>query len=145
MTAFVDANVVLYATGTVPAFRTPCRAILEASASASMFLVTSAEVLQEVLYVRQRTLGKEVARNAVQLAIETLTAYPLLPEDVTTAAELPVPDNLQTRDAVHLATMRRLGLTRIVSSDRGFDGVDGIERLDPMAFEVWRGRVFGEG
>lgn len=141
MTAFVDANVVLYATGTSPVFRPPCIAILLASAAASKVLVTSAEVLQEVLYVRKRTLGKEVAQNALQLATASLTAVPLLPEDVLAAGALAAPDNLQTRDILHLATMHRLGLTRIVSSDRAFDQVLGIERLDPLAFDTWRERI----
>ena len=142
LTAFVDANVVLYATGTVPAFREPCISILETSARAEAKLLTSAEVLQEVLYVRQRTLGREIARNAVQLATTSLLVFPLLPEDVVAASLLDAPSNLQTRDLLHLATMARLGLTQIVSSDRAFERVAGIERLDPMEFEGWRERVF---
>ena len=91
--------------------------------------------------MRKRTLGKEVAQNALQLATASLTAVPLLPEYVLAAGALAAPDNLQTRDILHLATMHRLGLTRIVSSDRAFDQVLGIERLDPLAFDTWRERI----
>jgi len=36
---------------------------------------------------------------------------------------------LSARDAIHLATMERNGVTRILSFDGGFDGVPGIDRL----------------
>jgi predicted nucleic acid-binding protein len=48
---------------------------------------------------------------------------------------------LSARDLVHLAVIRRLGVTRIVSSDKGFDGVPDVERLDPARFEEWRDSV----
>ena len=36
---------------------------------------------------------------------------------------------LSARDAVHVAVMRRRGVDRILSFDRGFDGLDGIVRI----------------
>jgi predicted nucleic acid-binding protein len=36
---------------------------------------------------------------------------------------------LSARDALHLAVMEREGVHRIMSFDRGFDGVPGVERL----------------
>jgi len=35
-------------------------------------------------------------------------------------------------DATCVATMKSLGINRIVSFDRDFDGVGGISRLDPV-------------
>ncbi len=35
-------------------------------------------------------------------------------------------------DATSVATMRSLGIDKIVSFDRDFDGIDGISRLDPV-------------
>ena len=37
--------------------------------------------------------------------------------------------------------MQRFGITRIVSTDPGFDGLPGIERLDPMKVDEWRDTV----
>lgn len=37
--------------------------------------------------------------------------------------------SLSARDAIHLAVMRRAGVERILSFDRGFDAVPGVERL----------------
>ncbi len=39
--------------------------------------------------------------------------------------------SLRVRDAVHAATALRRGISVIVSPDRDFDGVSGLERLDP--------------
>lgn len=36
---------------------------------------------------------------------------------------------LQARDALHLAIMERYGVSRILTFDRGFDAISGIERL----------------
>ncbi len=59
------------------------------------------------------------------------------------AAHLPAPSSLQARDRIHLAVMRRLGLTSIISTDATFDLIPGITRLDPHHFEAWRATVFG--
>ena len=50
---------------------------------------------------------------------------------------------LSGRDLLHIAVMNRLGVTRIVSADSGFDRVSGIERLDPGRFSEWRESLSG--
>jgi predicted nucleic acid-binding protein len=42
--------------------------------------------------------------------------------------------DLQARDLVHVATCIHEGITEIVSTDRGFDQVAEIRRIDPAAF-----------
>ena len=44
---------------------------------------------------------------------------------------------LSTRDLLHLAVMRRLGVTRIVTADADFDRVPGIVRLYPADDGAW--------
>ena len=41
---------------------------------------------------------------------------------------------LQPRDAVHAATMRNNGLTRLISADKDFDTVDTVVRVDPLVY-----------
>ena len=36
---------------------------------------------------------------------------------------------ISARDAIHVAIMERYGVARILSFDRGFDGVPGIQRI----------------
>lgn len=40
--------------------------------------------------------------------------------------ELP---DLSARDALHVAVMRRMGITRIFSFDAGFDAIEGVDRV----------------
>ena len=63
---------------------------------------------------------------------------PVYAEDVLLAGAL-VDQYLElgSRDLIHVAVMRRLGLTRIISADTHFDRVDGIERLDPVRLDEW--------
>jgi predicted nucleic acid-binding protein len=48
-----------------------------------------------------------------------------------TVFDLYVQLNLSFGDAYHAVLMQRLGLTRIVSFDRGLDRVPGITRVEP--------------
>lgn len=48
---------------------------------------------------------------------------------------------LSARDLIHVAIMRRVGSRQIVTADRAFDAIEGIERLDPLRVEEWAGRV----
>ncbi len=142
MSAFVDANVVIHATGTDAVMRERCAPIVAASSRADSRLISSAEVLQEVFWVRQRTHGIEAARFAVQLCVDSFDVVDLWTDDVLRAVNAKPVRGLQARDLVHLATMTRLGITRIITTDHAFDHVEGIERLDPIEFATWRESVF---
>lgn len=142
MTAFVDANVVIHATGTDVRLRSLCAEICRQSVQASERLMTSAEVLQEILWVRQRTRVLESARLALALATDAFDVAPLLAQDILRAASYPELPGLQARDRIHIAVMERLGLTTIISTDRAFDSARGITRLDPADFAGWKDHVF---
>lgn len=144
MTVFVDTNIILYSLGRDDALRRSCAEIVRHAAAdtTNAQMVVSAEVLQEVFHVLFRRYGKARAREAIEAAHASFVSEAVLPEDVLDAARMDAGPGLQARDLVHLATMHRLGLTRIVSSDRAFDQVAGIERLDPLEFAAWRERIF---
>jgi uncharacterized protein len=146
MAAFIDTNVPVFAGGKPHPLREPCRQVL-AAALAAAACVSSAEVLQELLNLFLRRGETSRARDAVvdfdrilRGRIEVVTR-----EDVLAAAGMTGPPGLQARDRVHLAVMARLGITDIISTDRGFDAMPGIRRLDPLQFAAWRDQVFGAG
>lgn len=69
---------------------------------------------------------------------------PVLVDDVRMAALLADEEaGVASRDLLHMAVMRRLGVDRIVSVDRDFDRIAGVERLDPAAFDSWMTSVGG--
>jgi len=142
VTAFVDANVVLYAVGRDSPWREPCAGVLRESAAAERALIASAEVLQEVFHVLLRRGDLIQARLALNLAVRSLEVTSVTGDDTLRAVAFPPMPGLQARDLVHLATMARLGITRIISTDRAFDHVEGIERLAPLEFATWRESAF---
>ena len=140
LSVFVDTNIPIYASGTEHPLR-------EASLNIQRFIVdnedsfvTDAEVLQEILHrylaIRRWAEGSRTLRIFSEIMLGRIE--PMLAVDVEVAGALAQSlRTLSARDLIHLAVMRRLGVTRIVSSDQRFDGVPGIERLDPARFEEW--------
>ena len=97
--------------------------------------MSDVEVLQEILY-RYRA----VRRSAVGFAVfDTFIAtipriYPVLPADLRTSRSMLAAHlDVEPRDAIHVAVMRRTGVRAIVSYDEHFDGIPGIDRLTPDA------------
>lgn len=60
--------------------------------------------------------------------------HPILLEDLWECRRiLALHGSLRPRDAIHVAVMRRTGVRAIVSYDRHFDEVAGIDRVTPEA------------
>ena len=133
---FLDANVLMYAAGAAHPLREPCRDALTRAVDQEVSLVTDAEVLQEILY-RYFSIGRgEVARavydSAIRLCDEVL---PIDEGHTSRALELLLEHGeLSPRDAIHAATMEVHGLERLLSTDRDFDALDQVERIDPAEF-----------
>ncbi len=132
---FIDANVPIYAAGGEHRYKDPCARILREVAQDPHRFVTDSEVLQELLH-RYLALGRWKLGKEVVLAFAELMRgriEPVLADDVVAAAHLagsyPV---VSARDLVHAAVMQRLGTTQIVTTDTGFDCLDGINRVDPI-------------
>ena len=52
--------------------------------------------------------------------------FPIERADVLQATAILDEGRLSARDALHAAVMRRHGVTRIMTFDRGFDGISGV-------------------
>ena len=127
---FVDSNIPMYLVGADHPNKGVARQLLERAIADGEVLVTDAEVLQEILHryvaiARRDAIG--AATDAILAVVDEV--YPVEREDVERARRLVMAASLSARDAVHIAIMRRRGIARIMSFDRGLDGVDGIVRL----------------
>lgn len=128
---FVDSNVPMYLVGTAHRHKTDAIHLLEAAITAGEPLVTSAEVLQEILhrYVAIRR------RDAIQAAFDALRnvvddILPIEASDVERARALVSGlTDLSARDALHAAVMEHHGIERIMTFDRDFDSIPGICRV----------------
>jgi predicted nucleic acid-binding protein len=116
--------------------RDSCRDALEKAVRLKANLVTDSEVLQELLYryfaINRPEVAESVYRSAVRLCDEVL---PVSERHTARALELLLKyRRLSVRDAIHIATMEAKGLRRLVSTDKDFDGVSEIRRIDPRHF-----------
>lgn len=128
---FIDSNVPMYLVGAEHPHKADARRLLDRLIEERQRLVTSAEVLQEILH-RYVAIDR---RDAIQPAFDLLLGivdevFPVDGRAVERAKTTVLGQRrLSSRDAVHLAVMGLNGVDRIVSFDAGFDDVPGIVRL----------------
>lgn len=131
--ALIDSAVALHADGRAHPLREPCRHLIRAAGEGSYEGHASVELIQEYVHVSRRS-GKPLDRitHRVDLLRRILRLHPFTDELLApTLGILEEYSQLETRDAVHLATAINLGVELIVSPDHHFDGIDEIERVDP--------------
>jgi uncharacterized protein len=128
---FLDSNVPMYLVGKPHQNKDAAARFLAAASEAGIPLVTDAEVFQEILHRYSAIRRPEAIAPAFEVLADLVDrVFPVELADVRLAArivERALP--LQARDALHLAIMERYGVSRILTFDRGFDAISGIERL----------------
>ena len=120
---FVDTNVFIYAVGKPHPLRTEAQNFFIASARSGKRLLTSAEVLQELLHVYLPVGRMNTLDAALKLA--TNGVHEILPitfEDVVFARTLADRHRqLTARDLLHLAVCQRNGIKQIKTFDRALE------------------------
>lgn len=136
MKVFIDTNIPMYAAGKEHPLKKKCLGILESIAREEIEAYTDSEVLQEILYryfyINQRESGFEIFDLFATIMDGVI--LPVLHGDIMLArllAEKEVTSNLSPRDLIHLAVMLNNDIKRIVTADRGFAAIPGIEVITP--------------
>lgn len=128
---FVDSNIPMYLVGAAHPHKAEAKQLLETAIAAEERLVTSAEVLQEILH-RYVAIGR---RDAIQPAFDVLLGVvdeviAIELTDVERARDFVLGiSDLSARDALHAAVMTRKSIERIMTFDAAFDAVPGISRF----------------
>jgi len=121
----------MYLVGAAHPHKADAVRLLERAIAAGERLVTSAEVLQEILH---RYVGIERC-DAIQPALDAILGVvdevlSIDRKDVERARELVLgAARLSARDALHAAVMEREGITHVLTFDAGFDRVPGLTRI----------------
>ena len=128
---FVDSNVPMYLVGASHPNKDRAVAVLTRLVGNGERFVTDVEVYQEILHRYTATQRLD----AIDAAFETLDA---IADDILTfgmseiraaRALINSVGGLSARDALHVAVMRKAGISRILSFDRGLDACPGIDRV----------------
>jgi hypothetical protein len=128
---FVDSNVPMYLVGREHPHKIDAQLAIERLLTDQRSLITSVEVLQEILH----RYGSTNLHARIQPALDLLTAavdqvLPVDEFDVLAAKDLVLTrTGLSARDALHVAVMQRHSIAEILTFDRGFDLAPGIRRL----------------
>ena len=121
----------MYLIGAEHPFKADARRAIEDAIAAGEVLCTDAEVFQEMLH-RYRAIDRPDAIDAgfaALLGIVDVT-YSIELSDVERARRLlRTTPALSARDAIHVAVMQAHDVGRMMSFDRGFDGLPGIVRI----------------
>jgi predicted nucleic acid-binding protein len=128
---FVDSNIPMYLVGAPHPNKDAARAAIERCIQRGERLVTSAEVMQEILHRYVAIRRPDAIPAALQLLSGVVDeVFPIEAVDVMQARDvLMTRPQMSARDALHVAVMTRRGVERILSFDAGFDAVAGLERL----------------
>ncbi len=136
MRVFIDTNIPMYAAGKDHPLKKSCLDILESTAKGEIEAFTDTEVLQEILYryfyINQRETGFEVFDLFATIMDGSI--LPVRHSDIMLArllAEKEETFKLSPRDLIHLAVMLNNGMRHIVTTDRGFKNIPGIEVIAP--------------
>ncbi len=138
----LDVNVPMYAAGKAHPYKESCVWVLTEIANGRLDVVMDSEIVQEVLYrygaIQQWQVGVQIAESLLDLIPVML---PVTAKDMKTAISLCAqyaPKGVKARDLLHTAVMHNHQLTHIISTDRHFDQITGITRLDPQT--LWMKR-----
>ena len=130
----LDTNIFVYAQGQPHRYYEPCRSLVASLESESVEYAIDAELLQEILHVYS-------ARGERPRALRTFDCLLVLfpsPIPVTTV-ELGLAriylqrySALSARDAIHAAVVETHNLEGIVSTDKVFTQISGLQVFDPL-------------
>ncbi len=128
-----DTGVFIYALGGEHHYREPCRAILREVRGKHIAAEASVELIHEFAYVRLRQMGsRDDAAHAAHAIERSLSLHIVEPPDMERALDLWSDyERLDVRDAILAAQALNRGIDAILSPDRGFDGISGLQRIDP--------------
>jgi predicted nucleic acid-binding protein len=129
-----DTAVFVYARGKPHALRDPCSAIVADQIAGRIAGEAAVGLIREYAYQRYRQTGDRWA--AVQMARDLAAICRLHAtgeSDVLRALELYERyPRLDSTDAVFAAVALNRGIDAVLTPDRGFDGISGLERVDPL-------------
>lgn len=128
-----DTSIFIYALGGDHSYQDPCREIVRRATAGELQGEASSDLLQELAHQRLRRTGDRAnASRTTRNVVNLVKLHPLEPDDVLRGIDLfEANPRLDARDAVFAAVALNRGIDAILATDRAFEGIDGLERIDP--------------
>jgi len=127
---YIDSNVFIFAATDRGKLGQNCREIIRLINEQKITCAASFLVVDEAMWI----LKKRVGRDSSIKITKAMLSMPIKWVEVDKSVIIKMIDifektTLDPRDAIHIASMKELGLSVIVSEDNDFDKVDGIKRV----------------
>jgi len=133
---YIDSNIFFYARIMDKRYGETCSKILKGIFRGEIEAVTSVLTPIEVANaLRKHGVSREDVRNTIDAMLSLdMEIYETDMIDIAEAIRISEEFDISPHDAVHIAIMKKAGVTRIISADKDFDRITGIERIDPEGF-----------
>lgn len=130
---FIDSNIVMYAVGKEHEYKESCGRVLQKIGDDEITGVINTEVLQEILYRYFKIgKGKEGLETARDFFLAVSEVLPVTSKDIEKNFSLfEKYKDFPPRDSLHVAVMLNNGLNEIISTDKHFDKIKEVTRIDP--------------
>ena len=128
---FIDSNVPMYLIGASHPNKARAVELVNGLVRGGERLVTDVEVYQEILHrytAIRRIDAIDAAFRSLDAIADAVLTFGMQEIRIARTIIGTVP-GISARDALHVAIMRSHGVDRVLSFDRGFDAVAGIERV----------------
>lgn len=127
-----DTAVFVYAVGRDHPYRDSCREIVRAARDGRIRGEASVELVHEYAHLVLRRHGdRPRAAREARAVWRLCTLHEATIEDLRRSIQLFEQHDLGGRDALHAATALNRGITHVVTTDRAFERVPGLLRVDP--------------
>ena len=127
---YIDSNIFIFAAADKGTKGRTCREIIKLITERKIICTASTLIIDEVIWVLKKNIGKD---DAIKIT-KTMLSLPIKWLDIDKSSIIRMIDiyektTLDPRDALHISSMIETGLSTIVSEDKDFDKVEGIERM----------------
>jgi predicted nucleic acid-binding protein len=137
MLYFLDANIIIYAAGKEHPLKDSCQKIISLISENRVSVIINTEICQEILYrfssIQMLDKGIELTTRIIDLVDTVLPINQIeIEEAMRIIKKYPAIDS---RDAIHIASMLTYSIDKIISTDKHFDLASEIKRIDPLEIQ----------
>ena len=129
---YIDANLFIYAAIDKEIIGEKAKKIISEIKEGKYKAYTATLTIDEFLWRVQKEIGRKLTAEAVNLffILQNLELVNIDIDLIIKAVDIYKTENLDPRDAIHLAAMKQKNIVAIISSDPDFDKIKGISRID---------------
>lgn len=128
---YIDSNIFIFAATDKGKLGQNCREIIRLITEQKITCASSFLVVDEVIWILKKDVGKDCGIKITKAMLSMPIKWISIDKSVIIRMmDTYEKTTLDPRDAIHLSSMKEVGLSVIVSEDDDFDKVDGIERIN---------------